>query len=507
MAASRAGDQGADYDVVVVGSGLGGLSAASFLGRAGRRALVVERNEKFGGVAAAFQRGPYTFDPAIHIIGLGENFLFEKALRYLEVRLEFNGTGSFYEASFPDLSIRLPLGAEGYTAALAREFPGQEEALQRFTALCRQVHREVHQLPPHLSLPELEEAVAQFPTLFKYRMATLGEALDEHFQDERLKAVVGAFWPFFGLPPSKLSFFTVTTPLTSFLTEGAFVCAGGAQSLVDALVAAVSRWGGDLIAGNGARRILLSDGRVSGVELDDGTVVRAPVVVSAGDARRTFEELVGPEELPTGFLRKFQRLHPSLSAVVILAATKLDVRALGLAHTTFMHRHWSHDRVQADILEGRPGGIWLSLPTLIDDTLAPAGEHLLIWTCLARPDAVPEQAEREAYVDEVLAMYEPLLPGLRESLTHLESATPRTLARFGGSRNGELYGWENTPQQAGTRRLHHRTPVEGLFLCGHWTQPGSGTFRAFFSGVETTMNILGMGFADQFLRGLELAPS
>ena len=123
--------------------------------------------------------------------------------------------------------MRLPLGTDGYIAALAREFPGEEESLQRFTALCRQVHREVHQLPPHLSLRELEEAVAQFPTLFKYRMATLGDVLDEHFQEERLKAVVGGCWPFFGVPPSKLSFFTVTTPLTSFLTEGTFVCAGG----------------------------------------------------------------------------------------------------------------------------------------------------------------------------------------------------------------------------------------------------------------------------------------
>ena len=62
------------------------------------------------------------------------------------------------------------------------------------------------------------------------------------------------------------------------------------------------------------------------------------------------------------------------------------------------------------------------------------------------------------------------------------------------------------PAHAGTRRLHHRTPVEGLFLCGHWTQPGSGSFRVIFSGVETTMNVLGAGYADQFLAGLELAP-
>ena len=510
MPAPFAADQDHDYDVVVVGSGLGGLSAAGFLGRAGRRVLVVERRDKFGGYAAAFERGPYRFDPAIHIIAQGENFLMAKALRYLQVydQLEFVRTGSYYEARFPDFTLRLPQDREGYVAALTREFPGHEDNLRRFTDLCQQIHREVHALPPHLTLRELEEAVARFPTLFRYRMSTLGDVLDEHFGDDaRLKEVIGAWWPWFGLPPSKLSFFTITTPHISFLNEGGYVCTGGAQSLVDALVSGVSMTGGELIADNGARRILLTDGRVSGVELADGSVVRAPVVVSAIDARRTFEELVGVDALPTGFARKLQRLKPSLSAVTIYAATRLDVKALGLAHTTFLHRHWSADRVHADILEGRPGGIWLSIPTLVDDSLAPAGEHLLIWTCMARTDAVPDEEQRDAYVDEVLAMYESVLPGLRESLTWLESGTPRTIARFGGARGGELYGWENSPMQAGTRRLHHRTPVEGLFLCGHWTQPGSGTFRAIFSGVETTMNILGAGFADQFLRGLELAPS
>ena len=73
------------YDAVVVGSGLGGLSAAAFLGRAGRRVLLVERREEFGGLAAAFRRGPYLFDPAIHMIGQGEGLLLSKILRYLEV--------------------------------------------------------------------------------------------------------------------------------------------------------------------------------------------------------------------------------------------------------------------------------------------------------------------------------------------------------------------------------------------------------------------------------------
>jgi prolycopene isomerase len=508
MPASFPGDQDQVYDVVVVGSGLGGLSAAGFLGKAGRKVLLVEARDKFGGVAAQFERGPYKFDPAIHIMAVGENYLMWKALRYLEVfdQLEFVPTGGYYDARFPEFSMRLPGTREGYIETLAREFPGHEEALERFTDLCQQIHREVHSLPPHLTLSELDEAVKQFPTMFKYRMSTLGDVLDEFFgDDERLKETIGSWWAWWGLPPSKLSFFTVTTPHISFLNEGAYVTAGGTQSLVNALVSAVERTGGELRASTPVKRIVLTDGRVSGVELEDGTVVHAPIVVSAIDARRTFDELVGVEALPKGFARKVARLKPSLSAVAIYAATSLDVRALDAAHTTFLSRHLSSDRVHEEILDGRPGGIWLSIPTIPDPSLAPEGEHLLIWTCMAHSDAVPDEASRDAYVQEVLAMTESMmLPGLRENITFLESATPRTIARFGGSRDGAVYGWENSPFQAGTRRLHHRTPVEGLFLCGHWTQPGSGTFRAIFSGVETTMNLLGAGFADQFLRGLVL---
>jgi prolycopene isomerase len=366
------------------------------------------------------------------------------------------------------------------------------------------VHREVHQLPPHLSLRELEAALERFPTLFKYRTATLGDVLDEYLSDERLKALVATWWPYFGLPPSKLSFFTVSTPLTTFVNEGPYHCEGGTQALVDALAAGVEQAGGELMTGNGARRIVIEDGATAGVELDDGTFVGSPVVVSAVDARQTFEELVGMEHVPNGFAKRFQRLKPSLSAVVVFAVTSLDVRAAGLAHSTFVNADWSLDRIHEQVLEGRPGGHWLALPSLFDDGVAPPGEHLLIFTSMAHYDAVADPAARDAYVEALLASYEPILPGLRASLTFLESATPRTLERYTGNHRGALYGWENTPSQAGSRRLGHRTPVDGLFLCGHWTQPGAGTFRVIFSGVETTMNVLGAGYADQFLRGLEL---
>ena len=167
--------------------------------------------------------------------------------------------------------------------------------------------------------------------MFKYRMSTLGDVLDEYFgDDERLKETIGSWWAWWGLPPSKLSFFTITTPHISFLNEGAYIPAGGTQSLVDALVSAR---GGERrrTAGRRAGRADRPGGRAGWRASSSRTasVVRAPIVVSAIDARLTFEDLVGIDALPKGYGRKVARLKPSLSAVTIYAATSLDVAGAG----------------------------------------------------------------------------------------------------------------------------------------------------------------------------------
>jgi prolycopene isomerase len=482
------------YDAIVIGSGLGGLSAAAFLAMNGHKPLVVERLDRAGGYAASFRRGDYTIDPAVHMVGLGERLLLMKVLRYLGIAdlCTFTATGSFYEAHFPDATVRAPVGTDAYVAAHTAALGRDEEAgIRRYLELCARLHDEVHQLPPALSLKELEEAVQRFPTLFKYRNATLAEIFDECLQDDRTKAACGAFWPLLGLPPEQLSFFTMTTPIVTLTREGPFQVDGSTQALVDAFVTAVERHGGELLFGQEVVKVMVEDGHAAGVVLADGSEVRAPIVVSNADARRTFRDLVGPDHLPAPFLKRIGRMRPSLSAAVIFAATDLDVHALDLAHTTFIYEDWSHAEAYRRAAAGRPGGTWLTVPTRNDPTLAPAGEHLLVFTCPAPAGALRSRDER-------------VLPDLRRHLRFVEVAGPETLARYAGNEDGAIYGWENSPQHAGSRRLHHWTPLPGLFMCGHWTQPGSGAFRVIFSGVETTMAVLGAGYADEFLRGLDL---
>jgi prolycopene isomerase len=89
-----------------------------------------------------------------------------------------------------------------------------------------------------------------------------------------------------------------------------------------------------------------------------------------------------------------------------------------------------------------------------------------------------------------LARTEELYPGFRQQLKFQESATPVTLERFSLNHRGALFGWENTPDQAGSKRPNQVAPIDGLFLAGHWTGPGGGFVRALLTGVQAAQFVL-----------------
>jgi prolycopene isomerase len=431
-------------------------------------------------------------------------------LRYLGVRdlcrmIPFDHN---YSAVYPDLVVHTPFGIDEYIDAHQRLFPDHAEAIDRFVRLCRKVHHQAHNLPPRLDLTTMGQAADENPELFRYLVATLDFVLDEHFDDERVKGVMSAIWPYPGAPPSRLSFVTFATTLSVYL-DGAFYCKGSFQSLVDAFTTALEQQGGELVLGARVQKIVVDDGRASGAVLTDGTEVRGKAVVSNADAKATFEDMVGAEHLPAKFVRRLQRMTPSLSAVIVFCGTSLDIPSLGLAHEVFHYRYYDQERVHQDIKEGKPGGTWASVPTMLDPSLAPPGEHALILSSMAQYDiGRPWEQEIDRFADELIGDFERVFPGLRDSITFLEKATPLTMERFCLNHQGAAYAWENTPSQTGGNRSPHVTPLNGLYLSGAWTQPGSGSLRALVSGVHTAQLVLtGSGARGLGLEHPDLPPT
>jgi len=495
------------YDVVVVGGGLGGLSAGAALAKLGRHVLVVERQDGPGGYAHAFRRNGYVFDPAIHYTSQGnEGELLDVYLKLLGVRdrLNFITSKLEYGVEFPGVRVVNPVGIEPFIEENAKQFPDDADGIRKFFQLCVDVTRESQQATQRLSLKELDKAVTQLPLLFRYRMATVADVIDEFVRDPRAKALCGAIWPYMGPPPSSGSFIIYSGLLMSTLETGPVYCAGSFQKLADAFVAALEENGGELVLDCEVERITLDDeGRVTGAVLDSGHEVQAPAVVSNADAKQTFEQMVGAEHLPKPLVRQLERLHPSLSAFMLFAATTVDVDAANLPHEMFIYKHWDHDETHKDILAGKPGGLWITFPTTFDPSLAPDGEHLVILSSIAPYDVGrPWSEARDDYVEPMLAEIERLLPGFRDRITFMDTATPETMERYTLNHRGAIYGWEATPTQSTGKRLKQRSPIDGLYLAGHWTEPGAGSFRAIYSGMTAALLVAGLESLPAFLDAL-----
>jgi prolycopene isomerase len=486
-AADRAvpGREAPGRDVVVIGAGLGGLSAAALLARAGLQVTVVERNERPGGYAQAFRRGPYVFDPAIHFtMDAGPGGFAPAMLAHLGVadQVRFVPTEHTYSARFPGLTIDAVSGRQAFLAAHQRLFPADADGLARLFDMRAAMFAQLAALPQKVGANGLEDAMAAAPLVFRHRMSALEDVLREYLTDPRCRAVIGSIWPYVGSPPSRMSFLLFNQMLETLHT-GTYYALGSFQTLADALATAVRRHGGEVLLGSEVRRILVDDGRAAGVQTADGQVLTARAVISNADAYQTFSELVGWDRLPARLRQRLLRGCLAPSAFALYGVLHADPAELGLSHETFVFTTWDHDETWAGIKQARPGGIWVSVPTIVDPSLAPPGTHLAIVTSLApaTADGSWRQA-RDGYTRALLDAVEQAVPGITDAFEIVDTATPDTLYRYTLNRGGAAYGWENIPAQTASKRLAHRTPLDGLFLSGHWSEEGTSSLRVLTSG-------------------------
>ncbi len=504
-----------DYDTIVIGSGAGGLTTAVALAQAGQKVLVCEQHEVPGGWTHSFTLEGYRFSPGVHYIGgIGPGG---------QMRAIYEGLGVSQDLAFCELNpdgfdhvlaggerFDIPKGRDNFASRLKERFPQEAAGIDGYFATIDALHADLRRAARLRGPADL----LQLRTLARWALRT-GQAVIDHFvRDPFLKAILSAQSGDHGLPPSQVSA-PVHLGVTQHYFDGGYYPLGGAFAIPRAFTRALKRAGGELRLATAVQRILLQNGKVSGVQLADGSRLTARQVVSNADPEMTFGRLIGRENLPWSLRRKLNRITYSVSALSLFFAVDMDLRAAGLdSGNVWFYRHMNVDQLYRDGLQGtilhspRADALFLTVTTLKDPSKMHSGHHTLEAFTFVNYDPFwkwahqPEGARRAEYralkvslAEKMLATIDEIVPGIRERVLFCELGTPLTNQHYLAAHQGSLYGTAKTPWQMGPFSFPIQAPIEGLWLCGASTL-SHGVAGATASGLAAAKGILRCRTAD-----------
>jgi len=485
------------WDIILVGAGMGGLTAAAYLAKAGLRVLVLDRNPHPGGTAYAYHRKGFSFP--MGPLGFSHPEFIQETLNNLEVGENLNLSRVHYRLRAFDLDIPLSLPFDEMVKELTRIFPSEVEGLEKFFKNLRVMNPFPH-LPTHESLD-----------------ISASEYLHHLVKDWRLRRILGSIGtrePYSGLP-------LLVAMWNLMGSRGIWYPTEGMQLFCDRLVRAVKRNSGEIRLGAEVAKIRVDKEKALGVTLKDGFEMNSELIISNADYKNTFIKLIASDAVPPEWFQAISNARQTNSIFQVclgvdsdkadLSAFKKASRVIYRGHQENGHEEESLDwNVQEIDLEAFTSQeLEVSLWGKDWEILSSEGRASIVIRTEAEYDHFskyrlgwrersPKYQEYKTRLAQALIReVDHLIPGLEKAVIVMDVATPLTFEDQGGRSEGAVAGWswdyddfrEDKPKEL------IRTPIKGLYMAGYQA------FSALFMGGVPTAMESGKRAAEAVMKG------
>ncbi len=488
------------YDVLIVGAGMGGLSSGAFLAREGKSVLVLEKHDKPGGYVTSFTRGGYTFDCAIfHLTDMGEEQTISQFIRYWGETVQAIPVHYQFCCFIGDQ--RYVLNSQSVQQDLIRQFPEEADAIRKFFSLsARMMDETLSQGAPNppYEMNWLEKikfgvtAAVKRPLFLRYATRNSVEFLECLFKNKRLASLLWGYYPL-----HSLILFAHVFGWETAVRGQTYYPRGGMQAIPNAAVAAIKRHGGEVLLNSEVEQILAKDGRAIGARCIDGREFYADVVISNAPIHHTLSRLLAGVPGLDGLRSEVEKRRVGPSGVFVFLGVDQRYDFGGSNFFTFLEKDTID--IPEERLTPQTCPILVIVPprpeAQVDYSVILAAilpyEYENCWqTGDSRKRGEPYYQLKGAVKDILLGrVCDKLGEDFREAIRYSLASTPLTFERYTYNKRGAFMGWKIDRAHYG-RFIPQTTPVDNLYLVGHWVFPGFGVPGVMASGYYVAKTIL-----------------
>ena len=475
-----------EFDIIIVGAGLGGLACSAVLSKRGYRVLILEQHFLAGGFFTSYKRKDFEFSGGAEDI---TTFQENGAMKYFLGELNLK-TEDFFEKNtrqfiFKGEKIEVGENPDDFIKRLQEIFPEEKDSIPLFFGEVKAALTEMNDRQDFGVVPPMEivlklygfKAMNAFmgnkPNLSKWLTKTYQQKLDEYFKTEDIKKFLCALLGYVGTEAHETPGISALGACMAYYFYGGYHAKNGCQHFSDTIVEFIEKHGGVVLKKHRVDEILVENGEVRGVKSGDNKFY-APIVVSNCNARTTFLNLVKEENLPADYINYIKNLK--LSNSVFMLSLALD---MNLSHLPF---------ILMDLDE------MFGFITNTTQPLVPQGKSSIAVIDRANYHDYPERGtpeykqKKQEVSDKLIDKLEKYIPDIRQHIIYQEAATPKTFERYVSVPEGAIYVFDQSPK---TKRPCFKTPVKGLYLAGASVFPGGGVPSAVISGINAANDICG----------------